>query len=95
MLTQPVFRLYDADHTVGERIPVGSSRQRFACFLTRIRCLMDDSSRRPASPDDVPLGQRLFDNVFLLLGAGLLVMLVLYTGWGLWEITSLPSGPLP
>ena len=24
-----------------------------------------------------------------------LVMLVLYTGWGLWEIASLPSGPLP
>lgn len=43
----------------------------------------------------VPLGQRLYDNVFLLLGAGLLVMLVLYTGWGLWEITSLPEGPLP
>lgn len=47
-------------------------------------------------PDElVPLGQRLFDNVFLLLGAGLLIMLLLYTGWGLWEITSLPAGPLP
>ena len=33
--------------------------------------------------------------VFLLLAAGLLVMLVLYTGWGLWEITSLPVGQLP
>ncbi len=42
-----------------------------------------------------PLGQRLFDNMFLLLGAGLLVMFVLYTAWGLWEITSLPTGPLP
>ena len=48
---------------------------------------------REAEP--VPLGQRLFDNVFLLLAAGLIVMLVLYTGWGLWEIASLPSGPLP
>jgi hypothetical protein len=45
--------------------------------------------------EPVPLGQRLFDNVFLLLGAGLLVMLLLYTGWGLWEITSLPAAPLP
>ena len=42
-----------------------------------------------------PLGQRLFDNVFLLLGAGLLIMFVLYTGWGLWEISSLPAGRLP
>ena len=50
-----------------------------------------------ASPsrDDVPLGQRLFDNVFLLLGAGLAIMLLLYTGWGLWEILSLPASRLP
>ena len=47
------------------------------------------------SPDGIPLGQRLFDNVFLLLGAGLLVMFLLYTGWGLWEITSLPASALP
>jgi len=56
--------------------------------------------RTPAdssSPADepIPLGQRLFDNVFLLLAAGLVVMLVLYTGWGLWEIMSLPIAPLP
>jgi hypothetical protein len=48
-----------------------------------------------AHPDVVPLGQRLFDNMYLLLAAGLLVMLALYTGWGLWEITSLPAAPLP
>ena len=35
-------------------------------------------------PAAVPLGQRLFDNVFLLLAAGIVVMLVVYTGWGLW-----------
>jgi hypothetical protein len=47
-------------------------------------------------PDDiVPLGQRLYDNVYLLLAAGILIMLVLYTGWGLWEIQSLPDAPLP
>ena len=45
--------------------------------------------------EEPPLGQRLFDNVFLLLAAGLIVMLVLYTAWGLWEITSLPHGRLP
>ncbi len=50
---------------------------------------------QPPVPDEpVPLGQRLFDNMFLLLGAGLLVMLVVYTGWGLWEIASLPVAPL-
>jgi hypothetical protein len=49
----------------------------------------------PPPESEVPLGQRLFDNVFLLLAAGLLVMLLLYTGWGLWEITSLPQGQLP
>lgn len=53
------------------------------------------TTRPPASPDEIPLGQRLFDNVFLLLGAGLLVMLLFYTGWGLWEILTLPAGRLP
>jgi hypothetical protein len=47
------------------------------------------------STDAVPLGQRLYDNVFLLLVAGLAVVFVLYTGWGLWEILSLPEAPLP
>jgi hypothetical protein len=46
-------------------------------------------------PEAVPLGQRLFDNVFLLLAAGIVIMLVLYTGWGMWEIYSLPEGKLP
>ena len=56
---------------------------------------MDNPTPAPVPSDRVPLGQRLFDNVFLLLGAGLLVMLLLYTGWGLWEITSLPAARLP
>lgn len=47
-------------------------------------------------PDEpVPIGQRLFDNMFLLLAAGMLIMLLLYTGWGLWEILSLPPASLP
>ena len=55
----------------------------------------------PPSRDDgdettnVPLGQRLFDNVFLLMGAGILIMVVLYTGWGLWEVVTLDRSPLP
>jgi hypothetical protein len=46
-------------------------------------------------PEPIPLGQRLFDSPFLLLIAGFVVMLVFYTGWGLWEIASLTPAPLP
>lgn len=49
----------------------------------------------PGAEEDVPLGQRLFDKPFLLLVAGILVMVVIYTGWGLWEIYSLTPAPLP
>jgi len=56
---------------------------------------MKNSTDASISGDAVPLGQRLFDNVFLLLAAGLGIMLLLYTGWGLWEITSLPVSVLP
>jgi hypothetical protein len=47
------------------------------------------------SGEAVPLGQRLYDNIFLLLIAGVVVMAILYTGWGLWEILTLPEAPLP
>jgi hypothetical protein len=50
---------------------------------------------RSDSGEPIPLGQRLFDNVFLLLIAGVVIVFVLYTGWGLWEITSLPTAELP
>ena len=54
------------------------------------------------SPDDspeplekLPLGQRLFDNMYLLLALGLVVMFVIFTGWGMWEILSMPQSTLP
>ena len=54
------------------------------------------------SPDDsteaiekLPLGQRFFDNMYLLLALGLLVMFVIFTGWGMWEIVSMPQSTLP
>jgi hypothetical protein len=54
------------------------------------------------SPNDVedrtepiPLGQRLFDNMYLLLALGVLVMLVIFTAWGMWDILSMPKGTLP
>ena len=42
-----------------------------------------------------PLGQRVFDNMFLLLALGMLIMFVVYTGWGMWEILSMPKATLP
>ncbi|MBK7594555.1 MAG: hypothetical protein IPO52_09960 [Gemmatimonadetes bacterium] len=45
--------------------------------------------------EPIPLGQRLYDNVFLLLAVGLVVMFVLFTGWGMWEILTMPAGTLP
>ena len=47
------------------------------------------------SAEKVPLGQRVFDNMYLLLALGVLVMLVVFTAWGMWEILSMPKGTLP
>jgi hypothetical protein len=54
----------------------------------------ESQTDKPAT-EPVPLGQRLYDRPFLLLIAGILVMAVLYTGWGLLEILTLPRGTLP
>lgn len=57
---------------------------------------MSTSSLEPVETEEpIPLGQRLFDSPFLLLWAGLLVMFLFYTGWGLWEILSMTEAPLP
>lgn len=42
-----------------------------------------------------PLGQRLYDNWPLLMFAGIAIMALIYTGWGLWEIVTLPQAQLP
>lgn len=54
-----------------------------------------DEPTRDDEREPIPLGQRLFDNMFLMLGLGLLVMFVVFTAWGLWEIYSLPKATLP
>ena len=57
---------------------------------------MDPSNSKPGDViEKPPLGQRFFDNVYLLLILGVLVMLVIFTAWGLWEILSMPEGTLP
>jgi hypothetical protein len=43
----------------------------------------------------MPFGQRLFDNWPLLMIAGILIMALVYTGWGLWEIATMPAAELP
>lgn len=43
----------------------------------------------------LPLGQRLFDNWLLLMILGIVIMGVIYTGWGLWEVSSMPTAELP
>ena len=48
-----------------------------------------------ADADEIPLGQRFFDSPFLLMALGIVIMAVFFTGWGLWEIMSLPQAPLP
>ncbi|MBL8327369.1 MAG: hypothetical protein JNJ71_00865 [Rubrivivax sp.] len=46
------------------------------------------------SPDDndqdVPWMQQLLDNPFLLLFLGVMVPMILYTAWGVWDILTLP-----
>ena len=55
---------------------------------------MDVSSASPES-ESVTWAKRLFDSPFILLAAGLLVMFLFYTGWGMVEILGLPASRLP
>lgn len=55
----------------------------------------DRTDAETPDPADVPLLQRLYDRPFLLLVLGLAVMLILFTGWGLWEVLTLPEATLP
>lgn len=52
----------------------------------------DDPS---ATPEPIPLGQRFFDNMFLLLALGMIIMFTVFTGWGLWELYTMPTATLP
>lgn len=56
-----------------------------------------DPSHRDVNDTEgrLPLGQRLFDNMYLLLALGVLIMFVVFTAWGMWEILSMPKGTLP
>jgi len=45
--------------------------------------------------EEIPKGQKYYDNHWLLVIAGLVVMFVFYTLWGMYEIMSLPPATLP
>jgi len=49
----------------------------------------------PPADEPAPRGQRFFDNLHLLLVLGVVIMVALYTGWGMWEIMTLPKATLP
>jgi hypothetical protein len=49
----------------------------------------------PEQREKIPLLQRLYDKPFLLLIAGIVVMAIFYTLWGLWEVVRLPQANLP
>lgn len=49
----------------------------------------------PPPPPEIPLPQRLYDRPFLLLALGVIIVFVLFTGWGIWEVMSLPTATLP
>jgi hypothetical protein len=48
-----------------------------------------------ADAEPLPLAQRLYDNWPLLMAAGIAIMALIYTGWGLWEIVTMPAARLP
>jgi hypothetical protein len=50
-------------------------------------------SQQPESEE--PFLQRLLEQPFLLLGIGMAVMFVFYTGWGALELYYLPQAALP
>jgi hypothetical protein len=56
---------------------------------------MDEATSGQNTPAEPPFFQRLYDSPFILLGIGMLVMLVVFTFWGLWEVINLPTATLP
>lgn len=55
----------------------------------------DAAHDTPTTEEELPRGQRLFDNIHLLMVLSIVIMFALYTGWGMWEILTLPPATLP
>lgn len=51
----------------------------------------DQSGATAGNPDEpVPMMQQLLDNPFLLLFLGVMIPMVLYTAWGVFDILTIP-----
>ena len=70
-------------------------RERVSGEPREVEAGMHMEGARDEAGDTVPLGQRLFDNWGLLMVLGIVIMVLVYTGWGLWEIASMPPATLP
>ncbi|MDH4199091.1 MAG: hypothetical protein OEV66_01825 [Spirochaetia bacterium] len=57
--------------------------------------MSNESKTKGEKSDLIPIGQKMLDSPFLLLTAGIVVMFVFYTLWGLYEVLFLPKGTLP
>ncbi len=57
--------------------------------------MTDEPTHSPPGEEEIPPLQALLDRPFVLLAAGLAVMLLFYTGWGLIEVLTLTDAPLP
>lgn len=46
-----------------------------------------------AQSDDIPLMQRVYNRIWLLALAAMVFFVVVYVGWGMLDILSVPAGP--
>lgn len=56
---------------------------------------MEEHRSGPDTAAQPPFLQRMYDRPFLLLVLGLVIMLGVFTFWGLWEVLHLPQATLP
>lgn len=53
------------------------------------------SDPQQGGSEEVPFLQRIYDNPFLLLVGGLVIMFIIFTAWGMIEIITMPQSTLP
>ncbi|MBX3039070.1 MAG: hypothetical protein KF789_00010 [Bdellovibrionaceae bacterium] len=56
---------------------------------------MSQQKHEESSEENLPSFQKLYDRPFLWLTLGMIVMVVFYTAWGIFEMTNLTKAPLP
>lgn len=44
--------------------------------------------------NEIPAGEKIYDNIWLLLAVGILLPTVIYTVWGIIEVMNLPYLPI-